>query len=96
MGPVQFILVERDTGQVGYLRPDSIVAICDDEVPKRNGPVVRVLSVHLTNNVVWRLVGETHASLISKIRQGCGINVNIIRTAAPEDMPPVEAQPAAA
>lgn len=62
--------------------PEWIGAIsANKEVLSKGEPAEDVLTIHLTNNVVWNLVGETEASLLSKMNQALGQRVHITEEA---------------
>lgn len=85
-----FIRVTREDGRTGLVHPASVFAIYANKVSKSSGGgTVDVLSLTLSNNVTWHIVGETEQSFLSKLSQAGHCHVNVIDAARPEDMPQV-------
>ena len=86
-----FIRVKRADGASALIHPSMVFAIYQNTTQVHGKPV-ECLSVVLQNNVTWHLIGETEASLLSKLAQGMNMNVHVITEARPEDLPrpPVE------
>lgn len=81
---MRFIRVTRDDGRTALVRPDAITLIYPNRAKVRTdrpakakpdeGTTIDVLDI-LVGTTVFHLINETEASLLSKMSQAAGVNI---------------------
>lgn len=91
-----FIRLTRTDGRRVLILPEWIGALCpNQEVLAKGAAPIDVVSIHLTDKVVWNVL-ETEAQILGRMNNSMGTKVNIIGDEVDPTAPEPEAEAAAA